>query len=416
MNKSLRVYDLLENIMSGEWGTEATGKNDAFVIRTTNFTNKGVIDFSKEVVKRNIEQRKVDAKKLIKGDIIIEKSGGSLEQPVGRVIYFGLDEDEGTYLCNNFTSVLRPKKEIVDSKYLLYFLFNQYQRRTVLKFQNQTTGIINLKLDNYLKDVEISLPLLEEQKKIARVLDKAQSLIDKRKEAITKLDELVQAVFLDMFGDYRINDKGFEECKVSDVVTNLEAGWSPGGETRLKLANEYGVLTTTAVTLGEFNSEAYKVPSLSIESEKKLVHPTKNSILVSRMNTRELVGAACIIEQDYNKLFLPDRIWKLTLNQKMVEPYYFIKAVQGDGFREQVSKEATGTSGSMLNISQGKYGAIKLVLPPIELQKRFAKLYLKIRIEKSLKLKQLSQLESNFNALLQQAFKGELSIKDEINA
>ncbi len=78
-----------------------------------------------------------------------------------------------------------------------------------MKFQNQTTGIINLKLDNYLRNNSISIPMIEKQEHIVKILDKAQTLVDKRKQAIAKLDELVQAVFLDMFGDPIENQYGW---------------------------------------------------------------------------------------------------------------------------------------------------------------------------------------------------------------
>ncbi|MCL9970919.1 restriction endonuclease subunit S, partial [Anoxybacillus kestanbolensis] len=146
-----KVIDLLENVVSGEWGQEPTGSNDVKVIRTTNFSNNGRLDLNKEIVFRNIEEQKVIEKKLNYGDIIIEKSGGSPEQPVGRVVYFDIKND--IYLCNNFTSILRPDSNKVINKYLFYYLFYKYKTKAVLKYQNKTTGIINLKLDNYLKSL-----------------------------------------------------------------------------------------------------------------------------------------------------------------------------------------------------------------------------------------------------------------------
>ncbi|NNU90814.1 hypothetical protein [Anoxybacillus sp. CHMUD] len=92
-----KVIDLLENVVSGEWGQEPTGSNDVKVIRTTNFSNDGRLDLNKEIVFRNIEEQKAIEKKLNYGDIIIEKSGGSPEQPVGRVVYFDIKND--IYLC-----------------------------------------------------------------------------------------------------------------------------------------------------------------------------------------------------------------------------------------------------------------------------------------------------------------------------
>lgn len=415
MNKPLRVHDVLENVMSGEWGTEATGKNDVFVIRTTNFTNKGIIDFSKEVVKRNIEQKKVDAKKLIKGDIIIEKSGGSLEQPVGRVIYFGLDEDEETYLCNNFTSVLRPKKEIVDSKYLLYFLFNQYQRKTVLKFQNQTTGIINLKLDNYLKDVEILLPPLEEQKKIAQVLDKAQSLIDKRKEAIAKLDELVQAVFFDMFGDLMTNPKGWEKLKFPDICAGeknaIKAG--PFGSALKKefyVDKGYKIYGQEQVIKDDFSYGNYYID----EEKYKTLESCKiasGDILISLVGT---FGKVSIVPDRFEPGIINPRLMKITLDQNKAHPIFIKYLIGSSDFKVLLEHMSHGGTMGILNV--GLVKGLVIPVPPIEVQHKFVR-FINQQLDVScINESSLRNLESNFNALLQQAFKGELSIKDEINA
>lgn len=152
------LKNIIEKPISGEWGSDG---GDTRVLRATNFTNQGVIDYG-SVVLRNIDERKVNSKKLKPGDIIIEKSGGSPTQPVGRVVYFEKDE---TYLCNNFTSVLRLKSDKVYSKYLFYILFSNHRFGFTENFQNKTTGIINLQLTRYIDKTSVLLPPLENQKK-----------------------------------------------------------------------------------------------------------------------------------------------------------------------------------------------------------------------------------------------------------
>ena len=84
-----KLIDICE-IITGEWGTEITenSQNIVSVIRTTNFLNNGKIDIqNKELIKREIDKKKIEQKQLKRGDIIIEKSGGSPNQPVGRVVF-----------------------------------------------------------------------------------------------------------------------------------------------------------------------------------------------------------------------------------------------------------------------------------------------------------------------------------------
>ena len=191
--KKIKLIDVFEIVLSGEWGEEnlEDNENTAYIIRTTNFLNDGTLDVeNRELVKRKISREKIDEKHLKRGDIIIEKSGGSPNQPVGRVVYFDI-ESEKNFLCNNFTSILRVK-EGIEPKYIFYFLKDCYKKRIVLKYQNKTTGIINLKLQDYLKNTEIQLPNIEIQKKIVEILDKAfliNSLLIEKERRISELNK-----------------------------------------------------------------------------------------------------------------------------------------------------------------------------------------------------------------------------------
>ena len=101
-----KLIDVTGKALSGEWGMDDIAGNGVPVLRTTNFTNEGIINYD-NIVTRRITKKNIGEKYLRKGDIIIEKSGGSDKFPVGRVVYF--DGDENTYLFNNFTGLLRVK-------------------------------------------------------------------------------------------------------------------------------------------------------------------------------------------------------------------------------------------------------------------------------------------------------------------
>ena len=115
-----KLKEIVENTISGEWGTEEKkDENDIFVIRTADFLNDGRINYS-NIIKRNIAKRKIEEKSLKIGDIIVEKSGGTDKNPVGRVVLF--DKENSKCLANNFTQVLRIKKEHY-YKFVFYQLF-----------------------------------------------------------------------------------------------------------------------------------------------------------------------------------------------------------------------------------------------------------------------------------------------------
>ena len=183
MFDSVESFSALENIVSdtfpGEWGNEPTSSNAIKVIRTTNFTNEGRLDLS-EIVTREIDSKKVSRKKLKKGDTILERSGGTKDNPVGRVVFF--DED-GDYLFNNFTQVLRPK-ENVNPVYLFYSLYNSYNlnKAAMRAMASQTTGIQNLSMSDYMVK-QIKLPSKKLQDKfesIYRQADKSKYYVENK--------------------------------------------------------------------------------------------------------------------------------------------------------------------------------------------------------------------------------------------
>ena len=156
--------------LSGEWGQEDTDGTGVKVLRTTNFTDSGFIDYT-EVVRRSIELKKVEAKALRDGDILIEKSGGSDTKPVGRVVFY--QETSENFLFNNFTALLRPNTPKLNSRFLFTFLFVTYWNGGTKLYENKTTGIHNLKLADYLDNTMIPIPPIEDQEVFAAFVEQS---------------------------------------------------------------------------------------------------------------------------------------------------------------------------------------------------------------------------------------------------
>lgn len=412
-----RIKDLIKKIFSGEWGISA----DEFdfnkinkpmervsVIRTANFKNDGGIDYS-NIVERVIDKKNVEAKQLKSGDIIIEKSGGSPNQPVGRVVFFDLETRE-TFLSNNFTAVIRVKEKIA-SRFLFYNLFFLHQVGKTQKYQSKTTGILNLKLSDFIRET-VLLPDLKTQNRIVAILDRTHNLIQKRQQSIEMLDELIKTVFWDMFGDPYLNNKNWEIVNVDDVVESIKAGSSVSGIHRKLIDNEIAVLKVSAVTKGFFNPEEYKVVNKE-KIKKPIITIKRGDILFTRANTMDLVAATCIVDKDYPYLFLPDKIWKIQLKDNLVKPNYFKMVLSNNGYRKALALKATGSSGSMVNISQEKLKNNNFPLASLKLQSQFEEF---VTLVDRIKVLLKNSLESNqilFQSFLQKAFKGELDFEKE---
>ncbi len=189
----LKIKDTLQESFSGEWGKEDSDNSGVKVLRTTNFTNNGILDYS-NIITRIIDEDKLNKKKLLRGDIILERSGGTSDNPVGRVVYF---DAEGLYLCNNFTQVLRSN-ESVNSKYLFYNLYYYYQdnKSEVRSMGSQTTGIQNLSLTKYY-EVEIPVPPMEKQLEFVRIAEQAEQT----KASLNKGIEAIEAVIRSLIAE-----------------------------------------------------------------------------------------------------------------------------------------------------------------------------------------------------------------------
>ena len=207
----------IDTTFPGEWGeddSEGTGVN---VIRTTNFTNSGKLDLT-NVVTRKIDQAKIDKKHLIPGDIILERSGGTADNPVGRVVYF---EAKGTFLFNNFTQLLRCK-DGVNSLFVFYSLYNYYHthKSEIRSMGNKTTGIQNLKMDKYW-EIPIADASPEQQEQFVNLYKQA----DKSKFTGFK------SRFIEMFGPETALLRKYPVKKLGDLA-DCYAGATPSTTVR----------------------------------------------------------------------------------------------------------------------------------------------------------------------------------------
>ena len=302
--------------------------------------------------------------------------------------------------------ILRPDGKL-DRDFLKNYLRSTLCKREIERFENGAAQP-NLSAKD-LKEFEIPLPPLAEQKRIAAILDEADAIRRKRQQAIQLADDFLRAVFLEMFGDPVTNPKGWEVKPLKDVLKSISSGWSANGDSRPCEEGELGVLKISAVTSGTFIPTENKAVQVSdIPSSKKLVFPKKGDMLFSRANTRELVAASCIVIEDSPNTFLPDKLWLIKTDESQLLPEFLNYLLKTPGFKEKLTSQATGSSGSMLNISMGKFEQTECLVPAIDLQHIFKNLYWKLQETMSCFEQSYSTLQASFNSLSQKAFSGQL--------
>ena len=391
-----RLGDVFDRQITGEWGNECTeNETGTKILRTTNFTSEGNINYN-DVVARSIREDKVIDKRLRYGDIILEKSGGTEKTPVGRVVFCDDSIEKDIYLCNNFTQAMRVRKNLAIPRYVFYFMWNlHYSGKTDL-LQNKTTGIRNLQVKSYLNQ-NIPLPPLDEQRKIAAVLDKVSDLIAKRRQQLDKLDTLVKARFVEMFGVYPANPMRWETGTIRDVVADVRYGSSrPAVD-----GGKYPYLRMNNITYGgELDlTDTKRIDVPDNELDKCTVR--RGDVLFNRTNSKELVGKTCVYNRD-EMMVLAGFVVRVRLTERVLPK--FLVAFLNTDFSKQMLLGMCKTAIGQANINAQEMQNIGLYLPPIETQQQFVRFKKHTDKSKLAVIQSLEKLETLKKSLMQQYF------------
>ena len=392
-----KLKDITGKALSGEWGTDDETGVGIPVLRTTNFTNEGIVNYE-NVVTRIITKKDISEKYLQSGDIIIEKSGGSDKQPVGRVIYF--DGPENTYLFNNFTGLLRVRdKNEWFPRYVLYSLFANYKKGGTRPFENKTTGLHNLKTDDYVSRYEITEIPLNKQVAICAQLDQILKVINLRRKEISNLDDLIKARFVEMFGDPETNSKGWAEISLSEKL-NVLGGYAFKSD---QFEETGGI---PVLRIGNINSGYFKPVNMVYWKEDRsleryAMYPGDLVMSLTGTVGKDDYGNVCILGNAYEMYYLNQRNAKLELKDGL-DKYYLAELLKFS----QVKKKLTGISRGVRQANISNKDILNLVapIPPMELQQQFANFVEQIAKSKATVQKALDETQLLFDSLMQQYF------------
>ena len=360
-----KLIEITGKALSGEWGKDDETGNGIPVLRTTNFTNEGVIDYN-SVVTRTITKKNIGEKFLRKGDIIIEKSGGSEKFPVGRVVYF--DGDDNTYLFNNFTGLLRVKEpKIWYPRYVFYSLFANYKRGGTRMFENKTTGLHNLKTDDYVSRYEVTEIDMFEQVSVCDKLDRLYEIVNERKQQLELLDELVKARFVEMFGTLHDNENGFDIVTIEDVCSLIKDGTHQTPQYTEDKKEGYKFLSSKDVMSQKVDWTNIKyIPAELHEKLYATIKPQRNDILMSKNGVNYGVAAV----NDTDEVFDIYVSLALLRPKKIIDPVFLKCVINNPETKWQFDSSIKGIG--VPNLHLGEIKKTRMFLPPIELQNQFA--------------------------------------------
>ena len=342
-----------------------------------------------------VPNTKVSLDQLIKQhDIIMCSSSGS-SAVVGKSARAESDW-QGSF--GAFCVGIRPEQQKCDPSYLSHYL-----RSPAFTSWSSLSAGANIKniRKSELEDFEIPLPPLPEQKRIAAILDKADSIRRMQQEAARLTEELLRSVFLDMFGDPVTNPKGWEEVTIRDLVTEVKYGTSD----KASYEGEYPVLRMNNITyLGGWNlTDLKRIDIPEKELSKYLVQ--KGDILFNRTNSKELVGKTAVYRRD-DPMAYAGYLIRIRPNKQNNSEYIaaYLNSTHGKKILESMCKNIVG----MANINAQELQEIPILQPPMGLQNHYASIVTSVEKAKE-KLKASSEVtDTLFNSLLQRAFAGEL--------
>lgn len=373
--KRSRLKFLFSHSNAGVWGEEEKGdENDIACFRVADFDyQKGYLGFDK-LTMRNITAKELEGRLLSQGSLLIEKSGGGDATPVGRVVRFNY-EDKAT--CSNFVHFVTVD-ESHNSDFLYYYFYAMYANKENLLYFNQTTGIQNLKVGEYLGQ-SIFIPTYEEQQAIASYLDKKcgkiNDAIDVQKKKIDLLNELKQTIITNavtkgLNPNAPMKDSGvewigevpthWEVMKTSLAFLGIGSGTTPSTSRKEYYTEEDGLywLQTGDLNDGEITDTSKKITSLAADECNLKFYPTDSVVIAMYGATIGKVGLLKISTSTNQACCV------LPKSKRCIPAFAFYLFI---GAKKQLLIDAMG--GGQPNISQDIIKKLKVSIPPISEQR-----------------------------------------------
>lgn len=304
-------------------------------------------------------------------------------------------KDSEIAVLNQHIFKVVPDEKLICKPYLKYALDKSID--LMLKYTHGST-MKHINRQEFL-NIEIPLPPIASQRTIANILDKADEIIRKRKEAIALTEQLQKSIFLDMFGDPVTNPKGWEKVTVNDVVSEVKDGPHVSPEYS---HNGIPILSTRNIRPNELIMEDIKYISEDVYLNLiKRFKPQKGDVLLTKGGT---TGFAKVVDWDWDFA-----VWvhlALLRPNNKIRSEFLEATLNSPNCYLQSQLYTHGIANKDLGLNRIR--KIKMCLPPLDLQDEYCQIRKKTLFLLNKNKKSLKESENLFNSLLQRAFKGEL--------
>lgn len=334
------------------------------------------------------------AKLLPAGTVLV-----SIFATIGRTATLGVQATTNQAIVG----VIPKREDTFDLRFLEYCLENG-----AIDLKRRARGVAQANINgSVLKQLKIPLPPLEEQKRIAGILDAADRLRAQRRETLAQLDTLLQSTFLELFGDPVTNPKGWEVVKLGDNIS-IRGGYAfKSGDILAK--SDAGI---PLIRIGEVNRKEFdprnmvKLPRSYLEKHPNYI-VKRGQIVMSLTGTvgKDDYGNAVFIDGSSDEYLLNQRVAEITPGDDIDPIYLVLLLAQPD-----VKRILTGRSRGVrqANISNKDVTNLRVPLPTLDLQRRFAAIVESVEKQKTRQRAHLAELDALFASLQSRAFNGEL--------
>jgi len=330
------------------------------------------------------------------------RSGDVLLTIVGTIGRAAVVDDVRPHVFQRSVAVLRPRNNVLDSRFLFHTLNTSDTTRQLASRTNQSAqaGIYL----GALKEVTVPVPPLPEQRRIADILDKADAIRRKRKEAIALTEQLLRSAFLHMFGDPVTNPKGWPVCSLEDLCSDVV----DCPHTTPKYTGEPKVhpcIRTSDLQFGFFDWSTTKyVDSVEYAERIARLRPEPGDVFYSREGER--FGIAALLPNGVGAC-LGQRMMLLRANRTIASPAYVWGALNSAAVYSQAMAEVGGSTSPHVNVKAIR--RFKVCRPPLPVQAEYSNVYANAVALRERHLRAAGEARELFSSLVQRAFSGELA-------
>ncbi|WKZ52361.1 MAG: restriction endonuclease subunit S [Anaerolineales bacterium] len=355
----------------------------------------GAVDVNsvKYYIDEKTHNKLLSRSQLQPGDFLITIAGS-----LGRVGYVPLNAPPLN--CNQAVAFVRLKPNTIDLNFLLYVF--QYEGITKSLLDVQKVGTIgNLNLEQ-IRDFQIPLPPLTEQKRIASLLARADRLRGLRRAAREQCDSLLQSVFLEMFGGENNFDRvDFEELLEEDPKNGFY------------LSSDHYGSGTPIIRIDAFYDGVLENPSKfkRLQATKKQIEEFKvqnGEILINRVNSLEYLGKCALVKGLTETTLFESNMMRIRINRKLAHPVYITKYLTTQSAYSQIIQKAKKAV-NQASINQQDVKSLIIPVPPLALQEEFARVVARVEALRARMDESARQGEALFQSLLAESFGGDVT-------